>query len=66
MIKPETIEQLKQTLQHDFRTVRKRVLEEDPERITQLALQRLGRTVEEASKTLTELSKQINELNKKK
>lgn len=65
MINLIKIAQLQQTLQRDYRNLRKLVLDSDPERSTQLALRKLSRDIDETCKLLDDLSKQLHELNKK-
>ena len=64
-IKPEVLEHLQRSLQRDYRNIRRQVLEEDPERMTQVMLNRLGTTVNETCKALMEISLQLADLNKK-
>ena len=65
MINLIKITQLQRTLQHDYRTLRKLVLDSDPERSTQLTLRKLSRDIDETCKLLDDLTKQLHELNKK-
>ena len=65
ILKPEMIEHLSKSLQRDYRNARRLVMNEDPDRMTQIMLTRLGTTVNETCKTLADLSKYISETNKK-
>lgn len=58
MIKLETVEQLCNSLNRDYKNLRKAVMSEDPDNRTISMLNRLGRTVEDTKKILTELSKE--------
>lgn len=55
-IKKEAIEHLSNSLNRDYRNLRKAVTSEDPDTYTLSMLRRLGRTVEETQKMLFELS----------
>ena len=61
--KPEAVEHLSNTLNRDFRNVRKAVLAEDLDKYTQTMLLRLHYTVEDTRKMLAELSRQLSEKN---
>jgi hypothetical protein len=64
-IKPETLEHLQRSLQRDYRNTRRQVIDEDPERMTQVMLNRLGTTINETCTVLKEISRQLAEINKK-
>ena len=62
----EKVEHLKQALQRDYRNTRRQVMNEDPDRMTQIVLTRLGATINETCKVLDDLLKQLSETNKNK
>lgn len=60
-ITPELVEHTCNSLQRDYRNLKRAVNDADPEPYTKTILTRLGHTVEDACKMLTELSKQQQE-----
>jgi hypothetical protein len=60
-IKPEAVEHVCNSLNRDYRLVRKAVLAEDPDRYTQIMLTRLQSTINDAQRMLKDMSKQLSD-----